>query len=466
MVYLKESGGKKVIQFFSKREGKLVNINEVDIEKPRFMLKILPIIKNGEQREYLYIVHKDKCGNKINSPFSNYFFDKVLGKSMKNLSLNTKKNFHGRFIVMFLNYVFYDGEDVVTCIEDLKIEHIQGFLEKYSCGEIGRSKDRKWKSANTALDAGDAISKFCYWIITAKDKNRINSFKMKYIKKSDFDIAVYYKKNKYNDKTEEVRRVDRICDFEVSKASHERKKVTRANLYIVKSLVEVARANDPMMVFPVVLGAFVGLRQGEVTQMHRGRIVSFKPYDVLKDCYINLLSESMLREDGKYTGNIKVKRKQPVYPVFLPVIDSVYRQHLKLLQSSNNDTHIHSALLIDNNGKAMTYSTYHRRFQELVEKLKMSLLELSEIDGDENAMFAYEILTEPDTCLTHHSLRHFYTHQIDNLEKNLIVTQYYRGDSSVSSQNDYKGNMASVEGIKMVQQWFYDELKNFGWGNI
>lgn len=447
-------------------DNKIMMLDEIDIQQPRFMLKILPIIKNGEMREYLYIVHRDKNGHKMNSLFSNYFFDKVLGKSMRNLSINTKKNFHGRFIVMFLNYVFYESEDTIESIEDLTIDHIQEFLEKYSCGEIGRQTNKKWKSADTALDAGDAISKFVYWLVTARRKDKRLLFNMTSIRKNDFDITVSYKKNKYNDKKEEVKKVNRICEFEVSRSKQERKKVTRANLYMVKSLIEVARVNDPMMVFPIILGAFTGLRQGETTQMHRGRIITFKPQDVLKDCYINLLSESMLRDDGKYVGSIKVKRKQPVYPAFLPIIDTAYRQHLKLLQSLGYDTHIHGAIFIDTKGNAMSYSTYTRRFQDIVEKLKLSLLELTEIYNDENAGLAYSILTEPDTCLTHHSLRHFYTQQIDKLEKNLIVTQYYRGDNSISSQNDYKGNMASVEGIKMVQNWFYDELKKFGWNNI
>lgn len=103
-------------------DNKIMMLDEIDIQQPRFMLKILPIIKNGEMREYLYIVHRDKNGHKMNSLFSNYFFDKVLGKSMRNLSINTKKNFHGRFIVMFLNYVFYESEDTIESIEDLTIE--------------------------------------------------------------------------------------------------------------------------------------------------------------------------------------------------------------------------------------------------------------------------------------------------------------------------------------------------------
>lgn len=447
-------------------DSSVIELNDIDKQQPRFMLKVLPIIKNGDMRKYLYIIHKDKYGRKTNSAFSSYFFDSVLGKSMRNLSINTKKNFHGRFINMFLNYVFYDGEDTINRIEELTVDHIQEFLEKYSCGEIGRPVANRWKSADTALDAGDAISKFVYWLTTAKRKDKHLLFKMENICKNDFNISTTYKKNKYNDKKEEVKKVNRICEFEVTRSKQERKKVTRANLYIVKSLVEIARTNDPMMVFPIILGAFIGLRQGEVTQMHRGRIISFKPQDVLKDCYINLLSESMLRDDGKYVGNIKVKRKQPVYPVFLPIIDSAYRQHLKLLQSLGYDSHIHGAILIDNKGNAMSYTTYARRFQEIVEKLKLNLLELSEVYNDEDAGLAYSILTEPDTYLTHHSLRHFYTHQIDELEKNLIVTEYYRGDTAVSSQNDYKGNMASIDGIKTVQNWFYNELTKYGWNEI
>lgn len=222
---------------------------------------------------------------------------------------------------------------------------------------------------------------------------------------------------------------------------------------------------DPMMVFPIVLGAFVGLRQGDVSQMHRGRMVEVKSSKV-NDCYIDLRADYSLRDDGKYVGNIKVKREQPIYPVFLEVVNKAYRQHLQLLKAEGYDTHIHGALLIDNNGKAMTYGTYYDRFQKLVEILKISLIEIAELYDDTEAIKAYEIITEKDTEFTHHSLRHFYTQQIDKLEKNLVVTQYYRGDTSSESQNAYKGNMASIEGIKMVQGWFLDELKKLGVKNI
>ena len=148
--------------------------------------------------------------------------------------------------------------------------------------------------------------------------------------------------------------------------------------------------------------------------------------------------------------------------MFLDIVNTAYNRHLHLLETEGYDTHIHGALIIDNKAKAMAYSTYGDRFKRLVEILKINLLELAELYNDEDAIRAYHTLTEEDTEFTHHSLRHFYTQQIDKLEKNLIVTQYYRGDTSKESQNAYKGNMASAEGIKMVQLWFLEELKRLG----
>ena len=284
---------------------------------------------------------------------------------------------------------------------------------------------------------------------------------MKFISRSDFEIITSYKRCRYSSKKKEVKSLKILCDYERTRNSIKRKKVVTATMYMIASLIEVANSTDKMMVFPIVLGAFVGLRQGDVCQMHRGRMVEVKKSRI-NDCYIDLRVDCALRDDGRYVGNIKVKREQPIYPVFLDIVNEAYAQHLELLQAKGYDTHIHGALLIDNNGKAMAYSTYYDRYQKLVEILKKSLLDIAESYNDTNAIKAYEILTEKDTEFTHHSLRHFYTQQIDKLEKNLIVTQYYRGDNSSESQNDYKGNMASSEGIKMVQEWFLDELNKLG----
>lgn len=448
-----------------KNMGKVIKLDEINREEDRFMMKVLPIIKSGEQRHYFFILEKDIYGNKRNSIYSDYFFSEILGKSMLNLSFNTKKNFHARFIVMFLNYIFDEMVDAISNIEDLTIDNVKEFLQRYSCGEIGRIatkvNNNHWKNADTALDAGKSITLFCYWLVTSKDKSKRLRFKMKFISQSDFEIIPSYKKSRYNAKKEEVKRLKLLCDFERTRNSVKRKKVVTATMYLIASLIEVANSTDKMMVFPIVLGAFVGLRQGEVCQIYRGRMVEVKSSKI-NDGYIDLKVECALREDGKYVGNIKVKREQPIYPVFLDIVNEAYAQHLELLQAKGYDTHIHGALLIDNNGRAMSYSVYYTKYKELVEILKENLLDIAEKHNDVNAIRAYELLTEKDTEFTHHSLRHFYTQQIDKLEKNLIVTQYYRGDESTESQNDYKGNMASSEGIKMVHEWYLDELKQLG----
>lgn len=445
---------------------KVISLDQVSRQELKFGLRVLPIIKNGQLRYYIFIIEEDRYGNKKNSVYSNYFFNRVLGKSMLNLSLNTKKNFHARFIVMFLNYIFNEMDDAISNIEDLTIDHVRDFLERYSSGELGRNKCNKegknqWKSSNTAFDAGNAITRFCYWLVTARDSNRRLLFKMKFIVKSDFEITTSYRKNKNNGKKEEIKSLNLLCDYERNNNKVTRKKVVTATMYMITSLIEVAKSNDPMMVFPIVLGAFVGLRQGEVVQMHRGRMIHVKNSKI-NDCYINLKADYALRDDGKYIGNIKIKREQPIYPVFLDVVNTAYSKHLHMLETEGYDTHIHGALLIDSKSKAMSYSTYGDRFKRLVDILKMSLLEAAELYNDENAIRAYAILTEEDTQFTHHSLRHFYTQQIDKLEKNLIVIQYYRGDGCKESQNAYKGNMASAEGIKMVHSWFFEELKKLG----
>ena len=121
----------------------VINLNEASRQELKFGLRVLPIIKNGQLRHYIYIIEEDRYGNKKNSVYSDYFFSRVLGKSMLNLSLNTKKNFNARFIVMFLNYIFNEMDDAISNIEDLTIDHVRDFLERYSSGQLGRNKCNK-----------------------------------------------------------------------------------------------------------------------------------------------------------------------------------------------------------------------------------------------------------------------------------------------------------------------------------
>lgn len=438
------------------KENNTALLNMID---RRYFQKSISIIVNGVKREYVYICNRNKQGVFEISVYSNYFFDKLLGRSLINTSINTKKNFHGNFIVKFLNFIFFDSENKIKDIRDLKQELVAEFLEKYSTGMVGNESREGWKSKDTALDAGYIITRFVYWLCTSK-YNNTNRFKLRYIKYNDFNKKKISIKNKYNRTTKEIQRLDIMVDYQINNGKKIRKKVTTASLYIIKCLVEISMKHDPMMTFGIILGAFVGLRQGEVTQMHRGRIRTFQPYDVMKGCTIDLLEDFMLRSDGKSVGNIKIKRKQPVYEAFLPIISNSYQTHLNLLEEKGFDGNLYGAIMIDNKGNAMTSRTYQVRFANLVSIL-LRTLEDEALNGKELAIRDYDILQQQN--LTHHSLRYFYTQYLDELEKNLVVIQYYRGDKSVQSQGVYKGYMSTINGIKEIQNSFYDELKELGW---
>lgn len=439
-----------------KREDNVILLSKID---RRYFQKRVSLIINGKKREYIYICNRNKEGKFEISIYSNYFFDKVLGKSLINTSINTKKNLHGNFIVRFLNYIFFDSENKIEEITDLKQELILEFLERYSTGTLDDENRNGWKSKDSALGAGHVITRFVYWLCTTKDNNK-NLFKLRYIKYSDFNKTTVLIKNKYNKTTKEVRHLDTMVDYQVNSGQNERAKVTTASLYTIKCLVEIAMKHDPMMTIGIILGAFVGLRQGEITQLHRGRIKTFKPFDVMKGCTINLLEDSMLRSDGKSVGNIKIKRKQPVYEAFLPIISHSYQKHLNLLEEKGFDGNIYGAIMIDNRGNAMTSRTYQGRFSNLVEILLRALQDEA-LSGNKLAIKDYDILQQQN--LTPHSLRHFYTQYLNKFENNLVVIQHYRGDNSVKSQGVYKGHMSTISGIKKIQDSFYGELKKLGW---
>ena len=65
-----------------------------------------------------------------------------------------------------------------------------------------------------------------------------------------------------------------------------------------------------------------------------------------------------------------------------------------------------------------------------------------------------------------HSLRYLYTQSLEKLESNAFTIMYYRGDEVVESQNTYRGNTNTIEGIKKIMDSMKGELDKYGFDSI
>ena len=435
--------------------------SQVDIQE-RFFLEITPIIINEEITDFIHIFQVQKNGFARLTDYSNYFIARVLGESLTNSATNTKVNAHGKFIVAFLNYIFYESENKITTIEELDRKLILEFLAKYAQG-LTENQRGIWVSKETSLRAGRAVMRFVYWLKYSYN-NRTTGAKinMHKIKQADFDITTKIKRKKRIHKDGSVSQEDFLtkvieCPSDFKKTSknsgknHNREKVIQPGLYTIKTLIDVAKRDDQLMIFPIILGAFVGLRQGDVVQMSRERINLPDIEELIKGGRIDLWDEAQISNNPKDSGRIKTHRIQPIYEAFMPIIIQAYEHHLNLLKSRDLDNHKYGAIFFNNrNDDVMKQTSLNRRFNTIADEA-ISILRTESLEKDnEYAITEYNIISDSKYKLRFHSLRYFYTQMIEELEVEPFTIAYYRGDSCVESQNTYRGNMSTISSLKLV----------------
>lgn len=102
-------------------------------------------------------------------------------------------------------------------------------------------------------------------------------------------------------------------------------------------LLRAVKREEPELVLAVLLQLCAGLREGEIVNIRRANSIYPNGIRYVKEngyfisFEVDLSKEYVLRNDGKTTGKIKIKRKQTVYPIFLEVIQEAYEEHLKMI---------------------------------------------------------------------------------------------------------------------------------------
>ena len=210
-------------------------------------------------------------------------------------------------------------------------------------------------------------------------------------------------------------------------------------------LLPLAFRYTPEIAFAMTLQAFAGLRAGEalnVRQEHSplGPGIRFTEVDgTIAAAEIDLTRVYTLRSDGKRVGRIKKPRKQEVFYPFLSAFHTAYQYHLKLLENIPYEEK-YAPMFPNAYGKAMSYSSYLKRFQSLVREYFIPVLLSS---GDPELRIYGQKLCE--NSLTPHSLRHWFTVQLVLRGAALNEVQYWRGDSNPQSALEYlqnKGDLA------------------------
>lgn len=431
------------------------NLIEFDNKKKEFILETINIPINGEIIRYIFIF--EKSSNNV-SIFSDFFYDQFKGFCLINKSYNTKKNFYANYIVRFLNFIYNESDNKIDNIENLKLDMVSEFLNKFSKSKLNGDNLETWRSSTTVKKANHAIKYFVYWLWIKKDRDsKKKIFKMKYINSDDFTFTQKQRINKQRSYYKAEYALNDIAPYEISRNNNSRIKVTNLSMYGIHKLLELTESQEPMLTFAIALGAFAGLRAGTVLQMSRSNLHGFEN-EYSMGCWIDLSKEHILRSDGKVTGNIKCKKSLEVHDAFTEILRYFYKKHINYL-AYNKLNNKYGALFLNKNGIALKDKHYYKKFRKLRDLLLITITEEAKC-GNIRALKEKEILESGP--LTHHSLRYFFSQFIDELEDgNEFNVALFRGDSNNNSQKVYlKGH--TEEKIRRVQEKIWDEIINGG----
>ncbi|MCB2297932.1 site-specific integrase [Clostridium tagluense] len=407
----------------------------VELKPKNFKAITINVLMGGNYKTFFGIKEKNTNGM---HDFTDFFYDDFgtnkIKISLADKSANTLKNYI-KPLIRFLNYIY--GQRFKG-IGGLDKDLIREFLNSYAYNLIqDDDKSDSCRSKTEVNRTNQVITKFAYWLYTARKsaRSRELKYKMKYFEFDDFRATKYSRKLKnggigYKYKLENIVTVN----LDNSSGGRIRSKVTKASLYTVKKLVEVSRIIDPMITFAIVLDAFAGLRMGEVMQMHNGRIKLIDHRYESCSLYIDLTSDARLRSDRVKTGEIKINRVQPVFEIFADIIRDEYINQQELLKQRGFLMHKYGAFFINEDGKAMTSDNYMRRFKSIAEQ---AVINIKIEAGKGNELGIREERLLEGLSITPHSLRHIYSQFLKDALGERAAVAYYRGDSSLRSQDTY-----------------------------
>ena len=207
-------------------------------------------------------------------------------------------------------------------------------------------------------------------------------------------------------------------------------------------LLYEAKKYEPDIALGIALGAYAGLREGEVVNVSFGSIKTIKRgFGIITGVEIDLTCDAHFFEDwdGKTDpGSIKKHRRQMVYHDFSDGMLQLLNAHTLSMAARGFCTDGESPVFVNKRGDPMTVQTYSDRVKDLFYRRFMPALRKScELQGTYTANAAF-IDAYEDEYPGAHMFRHWFTMYLltrAGLSSGEIMK--WRGDSSQESMNDY-----------------------------
>lgn len=335
------------------------------------------------------------------------------------------------FVVQLLNYAFFHAD--IVKLDDITAEIIKDFLNAYGMCELPEDDENTKRSEETVKRCVRTIMDFMEFYI-AERKHKCQ------IKKDDLFKYV----NKW-DKHGKVIKV-KVPAFDVIYTGRNKTIFRDIPNKAFDMLFHHIAAQHQELLGLVMLSAFAGLRPSEACNVRRedsplGAGILFDAADgELLKIEIDLREELNLRSDMRSVGKIKKERKQQVPDIFLHAFKEYYDLYMTFLAGRRHEKDC-GAFTVNKQGRALTYDSYRKKFQEII---RSEMIPLYLASGDPEIALYGRILME--NKLSPHVFRHWYTVQLVLSGINEPGTlMYWRGDSSPESALTYLQNKGELE---------------------
>lgn len=216
---------------------------------------------------------------------------------------------------------------------------------------------------------------------------------------------------------------------------------------------------DPELTLAVALQAYAGLREGEIVNLTYNRInLQYAGFGSIGDITMNLMSSAPFANKPRKAdfGNIKVIRKQAVYPDFIDTVLRIYNEHMAAHNAMGCDTSGDAPVFLNKWKKAMSVDTYKARVKALFYKHFLPDLKVASEKMGTWAIDAPYIEAFEEDYPGAHAFRHWFTMYLFQRAK-LTTDEIskWRGDNSRESMLTYiHVNADMLESFKKAAHTF------------
>lgn len=328
-------------------------------------------------------------------------------------------------VCAFLNFILWETSR--SCLHEITLGDIRQFLRCYRNKENGQQRSSQgWHEGISFV-----YEFLCNYYLHNKD---VFDFSYRYEDLISTQVV----------RNSSTRRKMVVKDYNFLSVKAPRQMTTKNRMllygYLDFILME-CEMYDPELTLGVALQAYAGLREGEVVNLSYNRIsLRYAGFGRIGDISIDLTTPaSFAMGDRKADfGNIKVLRKQMVYPDFNDGMLRIYEAHTARHGAMGYPVSGEAPVFLNEWGKPMSVHTYTRRIKELfyghfLPDLKKASEKMGCWATDAPYIEAYE-----EDYPGAHAFRHWFTMYLFQRAK-LTTDEIskWRGDSSRESMLTY-----------------------------